>query len=113
MEKHPEWAEASRSNQIGARLGVLKAMITSGGGTEQNRNTFQKIRKEILSMPLPDEARKTIKIEYFVLQLGVVPYRTLAKLYYAIINDNLRMKRNEWVTRQPIAEGCGVTQEIK
>ena len=98
-------------NQIHFLIKVLKEIVTSGGGTPDAKEAFQEIKGEVLSVPLPTCTGRTTKIEYFAFMCCGWAYRALVKVYYGVMSDTARMKRNERVTRQVITQDYGTTLE--
>lgn len=90
----PEWIKISQCSHFAALFSVLKSIIRSGA---EETLLYRDIKEEILKMPLPDNARIQLKIEYCALKLGL--YKALVKIYYGISSDYSRYMRNDRNTR--------------
>ena len=100
LENHPEWMEKSQANRIAARIDILKAIILSNKKDMISKQTYQKIKAETLTIPLPVSAGKTLRVSYMVLKIGDPAFRLLVKCYYGLMTDRMRFKRNENLVRQ-------------
>ena len=97
---HPEWIELAQANRIRARLDILKAIVRAGDKIPQYKTAYKDIKRETLSLQLPDIASRQLKIELTTLLAGDFFFMSLVKLYYALANDNYRFRRNERLIKQ-------------
>ena len=100
LDNHPEWMERSQANRIAARINTLKAIILSNRKDLISKQAYQKIKKEVLAIPLPEVVGKTLKVSYTTLKMGDFSFRLLVKGYYWLMTDRMRFRRNEKLVRQ-------------
>ena len=100
MYNHPEWSEKSQANRIAARIDTLKAIVLSNKKDLNSKKEFRSIKKEVLSIPLPDSVGKTLRVSYIALRSSDLVFRLLVKGYYGLMTDRMRFKRNENLVRQ-------------
>lgn len=97
---HLEWIDFAQANRIRARLDVLKAIVRTDRKSSKHKAAYDEIKKETLSLQLPGIASRQLRIEYITLFAGDLCFKALVKLYYALVNDKLRFKRNEKLIKQ-------------
>lgn len=100
VSAHPEWKEPAQANRIRARLDVLKAIVRAGDNTPQNKAAYEDIKRETLSLQLPGHVSRELRVEFTALSAGDFFFKSLVKLYYALVKDKHRFKRNEKLIRQ-------------
>ncbi len=100
MDKHPEWENLSRSNQLTVRLNSLRAIAKTSDVYRENKGDFQQIKAETLSMQVPACAPRTTKLEYAALQAGNISFILLIRAYNRIMTGKMRDKRNERLSVQ-------------
>ncbi len=99
-EKRPQWSGAAKNAAIGARHEILKSIVRSGAKTPQARETWSKMKREILGRGWPRGAGSRLKLESFCLRAGKPVYTLLVKTFYGITSDDKRFKTNEKQIRQ-------------
>lgn len=97
---YPEWIELAQVNRIRARLDVLKSIVRSEDKKSKKNEIYGEIKRETLSLQLPDVASRQLKVEITALSAGDLFFKVLVKLYYALVNDKFRFKRNERLIKQ-------------
>jgi len=95
LDQHPEWETYAKLNKIGARIDTLKLIVRSSNKSKFVKDSFSKIKKEVLSLGYPSSGGRTLKAEYIALKLGNTFFVMLVKSYYMVMNDQKRFKRNE------------------
>lgn len=94
-KEQPEWEKESRCNMLATRFGLLKTMLQKGRIDDY---MYREIRNEILKVRIPFGAELQLIIEYFALKFGV--YKPLVKLYYGMMSNNARNRKNEQKIKQ-------------
>lgn len=97
---HPEWIELAQANRIRARLDVLKAIVRTKSTLSHNKVAYDEIKREALSLQLPGSASRQLRLEFSTLLAGDFFFKALVKLYYSLVNDKYRFKRNERLIKQ-------------
>lgn len=95
MEQHPEWANYTHDNRIISRMSMLKSIIMTGGSTREAKCAFEEIKSEALSMRLSHKAGLSSLIEYYALKMGDPFFKILVMMYYKLVSEERRNKKNE------------------
>ncbi len=93
-EQRPQWAQTAGNAAISARHSVLKAIVRSGEKTERARQTWSRMKGEILARGWPRGAGRRLRIESVCLRMGDWCYTVLVRAFYGMTTDEKRFRTN-------------------
>jgi len=91
-ESYPALHDLAASNTVFAKVDFLKSYIRADTPGDAD---FEKVRREVLSVPRSSIRGKTLRVEYDALKLGDWAFSLLVKLYYALVTEKARFRKNE------------------
>lgn len=92
VEKFPSYTRMTTDNMVVARIEFIKRYVLY---SQKKDDLYFDVKKYILKQKLSESASLSAKVQFYALKIGDWAFALLVKLYYGIVNEKMRFRKNQ------------------